>query len=185
MSSNLTSSATSPLISFPLKLERCTIAFMKLLISIYFYILATIQFGLLLGVYHYYRSQHTIRPSLYWMSSLVVSIVGLITFGTGIVTLTDIAHPEFNFTVANTLFFIAATLQFLFCRSLVHPIGRRLQAFFIVLTKLNIIDFERVAGGAMARICSSVRGDVGRVVVWEKKFKQRNLLTKQYGEVSL
>lgn len=142
MSSNLTSSATSPLISFPLKLERCTIAFMKLLISIYFYILATIQFGLLLGVYHYYRSQHTIRPSLYWMSSLVVSIVGLITFGTGIVTLTDIAHPEFNFTVANTLFFIAATLQFLFCRSLVHPIGRRLQVFFIALTITFLLVFE-------------------------------------------
>ena len=115
---------------------------MKLLIAIYFYILATIQFGLLLGVYNYYRSQNAIRPSRYWMSSLVISILGLLIFGTGTVMLTDVTHPGFDFAVANTLFFIAATLQFLFCRSLVKPIGKRLQIFFIVLTIIFLAVFE-------------------------------------------
>ncbi len=100
---------------------------MKLLIALYFYILATIQLGLLLGIYHYYRSQSTVRPSSYWMGSLVVSILALTTFGTGIVTIEDVSKPEFNFTIANSLFYIAAVLQFLFCRSLNKPISRRLK----------------------------------------------------------
>ena len=132
----------SPYLFGPLFSWRCTMVFMKLLIAIYFYILATIQFGLLLGVYHYYRSQSAIRPSLYWMSSLVVSIVGLVIFGTGTIMLTDVTHPGFNFTLANTLFFIAAALQFLFCRSLVQPIGRRLQIFFIISSIIFLLVFE-------------------------------------------
>ncbi|MEI6613043.1 MAG: sensor histidine kinase, partial [Polynucleobacter sp.] len=71
---------------------------MKLLISIYFFILAIIQMGLLFGVYHYKRSQTLVKPSPYWMASLLTSIVGLLTFGAGIITLTDIKNPEFNFT---------------------------------------------------------------------------------------
>ena len=100
---------------------------MKLLIALYFYILATIQLGLLLGVYHYYRSQSAVRPSSYWMGSLVVSILALAIFGTGVLTIEDVSKPEFNFTIANTLFYVAAILQLLFCRSLNQPISKRIE----------------------------------------------------------
>ncbi len=115
---------------------------MKLLIALYFYILATIQLGLLLGIYHYYRSQSTVRPSSYWMGSLVVSILALTTFGTGIVTIEDVSKPEFNFTIANSLFYIAAVLQFLFCRSLNKPISRRLKYAFLLSVLIFIPSFE-------------------------------------------
>lgn len=115
---------------------------MKLLIALYFYILATIQLGLLLGIYHYYRSQSTVRPSSYWMGSLVVSILALTTFGTGIVAIEDVSKPEFNFTIANSLFYIAAVLQFLFCRSLNKPISRRLKYAFLLSVLIFIPSFE-------------------------------------------
>ena len=115
---------------------------MKLLIALYFFILATIQLGLLLGVYHYYRSQSTVRPSPYWMGSLVVSILALTTFGAGIVTIDDVSKPEFNFTVANTFFYIAAILQLLFCRSLNKPISKRVKYAFALSTLIFIPFFE-------------------------------------------
>lgn len=118
---------------------------MKLLIALYFYILATIQLGLFLGIYHYYRSQNAVKPSPYWMSSLLVSILAMGTFGAGIVTLNDAARPDFNFTVANTLFYIAAILQLLFCRSLTQPISRALKIAFVfsVIIFLPIFEFMR------------------------------------------
>ena len=121
---------------------------MKLLIALYFYILATIQLGLLLGVYHYYRSQSTVRPSPYWMGSLVVSILALATFGTGIVAVNDVSKPEFNFTIANSFFYIAAILQLLFCRSLNKPISKRIEyAFMIsVLIFIPLFEWMRVHG---------------------------------------
>ena len=121
---------------------------MKLLIALYFYILATIQLGLLLGIYHYYRSQSKVRPSTYWMGSLVVSILALITFGTGIVTIEDVSNPEFNFTIANSLFYIAAILQLLFCRSLNKPISRRLKYAFTlsVLIFIPVFEWMRIYG---------------------------------------
>ena len=103
---------------------------MKLLISIYFFILAIIQMGLFFGVYHYYRTQSLVKPNTYWMSSLLTSVVGLLVFGSGIVTLTDIKNPQFNFTIANTLFYAAAVLQALFCQSLVKPISKKLKIGF-------------------------------------------------------
>ena len=121
---------------------------MKLLIALYFYILATIQLGLLLGVYHYYRSQSTVRPSQYWMGSLVVNIFALATFGTGILTIEDVSKPEFNFTIANSLFYIAAILQLLFCRSLNKPISKRIQYAFIfsVLIFIPFFEWMRIHG---------------------------------------
>lgn len=121
---------------------------MKLLIALYFYILATIQLGLLLGVYHYYRSQSIVRPSPYWMGSLVMSILALATFGTGIVAVEDVSKPEFNFTIANSFFYIAAILQLLFCRSLNKPISKRIEyAFMIsVLIFIPLFEWMRVHG---------------------------------------
>jgi len=102
--------------------------------------------GLFFGVYHYYRTQSLVKPNAYWMSSLITSVVGLLVFGSGIVTLTDIKNPQFNFTIANTLFYIAAVLQALFCQSLVKPISKKLKigfgisliAFFFIFEYMRI-----------------------------------------------
>ncbi|CAM3700907.1 sensor histidine kinase [Polynucleobacter arcticus] len=115
---------------------------MKLLLSLYFFVLATIQLGLFIGVYHYYRSQITVRPSPYWMGSLIVSVFALTTFGAGIITLEDVSKPEFNFTVANTLFYIAAILQLLFCRSLNKPVSKRVQYVFLLSALIFGLVFE-------------------------------------------
>lgn len=115
---------------------------MKLQLALYFYILAIIQLGLLLGIYHYYRSQSAIRPSPYWMGSLITSILALVTFGSGILIIKDVSKPEFNFTIANTLFYIAAILQLFFCRSLSKPIDRRMQYAFLFSVIVFFPSFE-------------------------------------------
>ena len=115
---------------------------MKLLISIYFFILAIIQMGLLFGVYSSYRTQALVRPNLYWMSSLTANVTGLLIFGGGILTLVDINNPEFNFTVANGLFYIAAVLQALFCLSLSKKISTNLKIAFGVSVVIFFIAFE-------------------------------------------
>ena len=121
---------------------RCTIGIMNLLIALYFFILATIQLGLLLGIYHYYRAQKLIRPSTYWMSSLVVSVVGLFVFGFGIVSIEDIAKPELNFTIANTLFYVAAVLQLFFCLSLNGRVTKVLKIAFTLSLPIFMAAFE-------------------------------------------
>ena len=115
---------------------------MKLLLAIYFFILAVIQMGLFFGIYHYYRSQNLLRPSPYWMSSLLVSIFGLFIFGAGIVTIEDVARPEFNFTIANTFFYIAAVLQALFCFSLNQPITKFLKISLALSAAIFLVVFE-------------------------------------------
>jgi hypothetical protein len=97
---------------------------MKLLLALYFFILAIIQMGLLFGIYHYYRSQNTVRPNIYWLTSLATSSLALAIFGGGIITIDDISRPEFNFTIGNTLFYIAAVSQALFCQSLNRNVSR-------------------------------------------------------------
>lgn len=97
---------------------------MKLLIALYFFVLATIQLGLLLGTYHYYRSSAVIKPSPYWLSSLIASVTGLYLFGFSVISVNDVAKPEFSFTIANSLFYLAAILQLLFCNSLNGPVSR-------------------------------------------------------------
>lgn len=98
---------------------------MKLQLALYFFILALIQAGLLLGIYHYYRSHKLVRPSTYWMGSLLISVIALFIFGGGILVINDIAKPQFNFTVANTLFIAAAILQGLFCKSLNQQVTQK------------------------------------------------------------
>ncbi|MBU3558014.1 HAMP domain-containing histidine kinase [Polynucleobacter sp. Ross1-W9] len=115
---------------------------MKVLISIYFFILAIIQMGLFFGIYHYYRSQNLLKPSLYWMSSLIVSVVGLFIFGAGVITIKNIANPEFNFTVANSFFYIAALLQALFCQSLNREVSRQAKLFASASVLIFIPTFE-------------------------------------------
>lgn len=115
---------------------------MKLLIAIYFFILAVIQMGLLIGIYHYYRSQNTIRPSAYWMASLLINVIALFLFGASILTVQDIARPEFSFTLANTLFYIAAVFQILFCQSLNQQIGKSKKVIWVLSTVIFFFVFE-------------------------------------------
>ena len=98
---------------------------MKPLIALYFFILALIQAGLLLGIYNYYRQQTTVRASKYWMASLLISILALFIFGAGALFVEDLSRPQFNFTVANSLFIASAIFQGFFCISLTRPISNR------------------------------------------------------------
>lgn len=113
---------------------------LKPLIALYFFVLAAIQLGLLIGLFHYHRSRNLVRPSPYWMGSLIANISALIFFGFGIIFVDNVEKPAFNFTIANTLFYIAAIFQWLFCRSLGHSISRRLD----LLAKLSVILFFAV-----------------------------------------
>ena len=115
---------------------------MKLLIALYFFILATIQLGLLLGIYHYHRSQGDLRPNRYWMGSLSLNIVALLIFGGGILVIKSLENPEFNFTIANSLFFIATIFQLLFCKSLNGPISKGLKYGFAFSVFIFIPTFE-------------------------------------------
>ena len=115
---------------------------MKLLIALYFFILATIQLGLLLGIYHYHRSQGDLRPNRYWMSSLVTNVIALLIFGGGILVIQSLEKPEFNFTIANTLFYIAAIFQLLFCKSLNGPISKHLKYGFALSVIIFVPTFE-------------------------------------------
>jgi C4-dicarboxylate-specific signal transduction histidine kinase len=121
---------------------------MKPLIALYFFILATIQLGLLLGIYHYHRSQSELRPNRYWMSSLMVNVIALLIFGGGILAIENLQKPEFNFTIANSLFYIAAVFQLLFCKSLIGPISKRLQYGFAlsIIVFVPTFEFLRIYG---------------------------------------
>lgn len=112
------------------------------MLALYFFILAIIQMGLLFGIYHYYRSQNLARPNIYWMSSLTLSVLALLVFGGGIVSIEDIARPEFNFTIANTFFYAAAVLQAFFCQSLNREVGKPLKISLAISILIFIVVFE-------------------------------------------
>ena len=121
---------------------------MKLLLALYFFILAIIQAGLLFGIYHYYRTKNLVKPSAYWMSSLLISVLALLVFGGGVLTVNDISKPQFNFTFANTFFVAAAIFQGLFCKSLNQKVSRQeLYAFGVGLIVFAILfDVMRQVG---------------------------------------
>jgi len=110
---------------------------LKPLIALYFFVLAAIQFGLLIGLFHYHRSRNLVRPSPYWMGSLIANITALFVFGFGVIFVDDVSRPAFNFTIANTLFYVAAIFQWLFCKSLSQTVSSR----FDLMTKLSIVVF--------------------------------------------
>lgn len=115
---------------------------MNLLLSIYFFIIAIIQAGLLVGIYHYYRTQDVVKPNSYWLGSLLASVVALFIFGGGIIVIKDIATPEFNFTIGNTLFYVAAVMQALFCRSLNQEVSKSLKIVFNLSIVAFFLTFE-------------------------------------------
>jgi signal transduction histidine kinase len=126
---------------------------MQLLISLYFFILAIIQAALLLGVFFYYRAKLTVRPGQFWIPSLFFSVLALITFGIGVLWVEDAANPRFNFTVANTLFYIAAALQALFFSSLNRVVAKKEFIAFAISALIFFGAFEmmRVAGSYESR----------------------------------
>jgi signal transduction histidine kinase len=113
---------------------------LKPLIALYFFVLAAIQLGLLIGLFHYHRSRNLVRPSPYWMGSLIANISALIVFGFGVIFIDNVEKPAFNFTIANTLFYVAAIAQWLFCRSLSEPISRRVD----LVAKFSVVAFFMV-----------------------------------------
>lgn len=105
--------------------------------------LATIQLGLFIGMLRYFREEGSVKPSTYWIASLGTSVIALFIFGFGVATNSaGTKNPEFNFTIANTLFYVAGVLQFLFCRSLNGPISPRLKYFFMGSVILFVPIFE-------------------------------------------
>lgn len=115
---------------------------MKLTLSLYFFMIAIIQFGILFGIYHYYQSQESIAPSRYWFASLLLSALALMLFGSGILIIKDIADPPFSFTVANTLFFASSVMQTLFCISLRKEIPNYIEKIFLSSIFIFILFFE-------------------------------------------
>jgi signal transduction histidine kinase len=123
------------------------------------------------------------------MSSLLTSVVGLLIFGYGIVTLTDIKNPQFNFTIANTLFYIAAVLQALFCQSLVKPVSKKLKIGFGISLFIFFFIFEYMRINGNFEIRTIFMGSLAsilygwQIVVLSRKKKQtpsKQLLYLQY-----
>jgi signal transduction histidine kinase len=126
---------------------------MKFVISLYFFILAIIQAGLLLGVFFYYRAKLTVSPGQFWMVSMFCSVFALTTFGFGILSVQDVVNPQINFTISNTLFYIAAALQALFFSSLNRTISKKQSVAFAISVLIFFGAFEamRVAGNYESR----------------------------------
>lgn len=115
---------------------------MKLVLSLYFFMIAIVQFGILLGIYHYYQSQETIAPSRYWFKSLFLNAIALVLFGAGILIIKDISQPPFSFTIANTLFYASSVMQTLFCISLRKKIPKHIEIIFFSTIFIFVLFFE-------------------------------------------
>jgi len=95
--------------------------------------IAMIQGGLFIGMYYYYLPRSQLRPSIYWIGSLLASISGLVIFGISTLFVEDIAKPQFGgFTISNALFYLAWILQTLFCRALNVVITRPQKITFAI-----------------------------------------------------
>ncbi len=126
---------------------------MKFVISLYFFILATIQAGLLFGVFFYYRAKLTVGPGQFWIPSLFCSVLALTTFGFGVLSVDDVINPRINFTISNTLFYISAALQALFFSSLNRVVSKKEFIVFAISVFIFFGAFEvmRVIGNYESR----------------------------------
>ena len=166
---------------------------MKLLLALYFFILAIIQMGLLIGIYHYYRSQNLTRPNIYWMTSLTLSVLALFVFGGGIVSINDIVRPEFNFTIANTFFYAAAVLQALFCQSLNKKISQTLKVALVISIFIFFVIFELLRNESTFEVRTGFMCILtGLFYIWQivevrtkrKKSPSSQLIYMQYANVA-
>ncbi len=115
---------------------------MKLLLSVYFFIFAAIQLGLLIGISHYLSGKSEKTPNTYWLAALLTSITGLLLFAIGILFTEDVQYPPFVFTIANVFFFVGAIFQGLFFYSINHTIKKPLVIGFVIATLCFGIIFE-------------------------------------------
>lgn len=131
---------------------------MKLLLSIYFFIFAAIQFGLLLGISHYLGPKSRFKPNIYWISALGINIVGLTLFAIGIFYTDDIQYPPIIFTIANTLFYLGAVLQGFFFYSLSRTVGRNIKVgiFISVIIFGIVFEYLRTNSNFEIRTCFAV-----------------------------
>ena len=113
---------------------------MKIFLSLYFLMIAVVQVGLFLGIYHYFRTQNLVKPNQYWLGSLFSSSAALFIFGIGILGIEDVSRPAFIFTIANFLFYLAGMLQTIFCISLNKVISRKI-IFTYVISCLPFVAF--------------------------------------------
>ena len=100
---------------------------MKVLLALNFFIFATIQLGLLLGILHYLQDESKSKPNPYWIVALLSNVIGLGFFALGILFTDDIQKVPFIFTLANALFYAAAIFQGLFFYSFNHLVNRSLK----------------------------------------------------------
>ena len=154
------------------------------MLALYFFILAIIQLGLLLGIYHYYRSHKSIKPSVYWMGSLASSTVALGIFGLGILlNKRGTENPEFGFTIANTLFFVAAVLQGLFCYSLNRVVTRTHTVVCIALSILFVLIFEPMRQLATFEIRTTFMCVIASILyswqIYELSYKRKRSPSRQ------
>ena len=113
---------------------------MKLLLSVYFFIFAAIQLGLLIGISHYIGPKSPSKPNTYWLAALVVNVSGLLLFAIGILLTADLQKPPGIFTIANTFFYAAAIFQGAFFYSLNRALSRQLRwPLFISIIVYGII----------------------------------------------
>ena len=151
---------------------------MKFIISLYFFILATIQAGLLFGVFFYYRAKLTVGPGQFWITSLFCSVIALTTFGFGVLTVDDVINPRFNFTISNTFFYIAAVLQALFFSSLNRVISKKEFIVFAVSVLVFVGAFEvmRAVGNYESRtiFLASIMSLLFLWQIIELKIKRKN-----------
>lgn len=145
--------------------------------------------GLFFGVYDYYRTQSLVKPSPYWMSSLLTSILALLVFGGGVLVVADLKNPQFNFTVANTFFYLAAVLQALFCKSLISNISTKLKVGTGVSVVLFIFIFEFMRENGSFEIRTIFMGTLASIlyswqsyILWRKNQQapSKQLLYLQY-----
>jgi len=115
---------------------------MKALLALYFFMIAIIQLGMFAGIYNYSRSQKVIQASQFWLGSLLVSSIGLLIFGVGILGVEDISKTAGIFTVANTFFFTSSLLQTGFCISFNRVIDKKSQIFGVIAVLLFIVVFD-------------------------------------------
>ena len=151
---------------------------MKLLLSIYFFIFAAIQFGLLLGISHYLSPNSRFKPNTYWISALGINIVGLALFAIGIFYTDDIQYPPVIFTLANTLFYLGAVLQGFFFYSLSRPVGRSIKVgiFVSVIIFGIIFEYLRTNSNFEIRTCFAVIV-YAVLLVWQ--IKESYLINRQ------
>ncbi len=100
---------------------------MKVLLALNFFIFAAIQLGLVLGILHYLRGESTSKPNSYWIGALIVNVTGLGFFAIGILLTDGVQKVPPIFTIANTMFYVAAIFQGLFFYSINHTVSKSLK----------------------------------------------------------